>query len=278
MKRIEHGMATVLVIALASALAACGGSDAPSKQTATPADASASAQPGKDAVAAPATSTAPAPTTDAKSDPSAAASPPASGTPASDKSSDKPVQSSYYARLPQPASGAPTPPEAVAASTRPAAPPSTSAAPPPIQTSDAGARYANVISVQPVKQAGPHEECQDVRVVHRHKPKDDNQIAGTVIGAVAGGVIGHQVGGGRGRDLATVAGAVGGGIAGKKIQENQQNQRTYTTTERRCRKVSGPSEQVVAYDVVYEYLGSTHQVRLDHDPGDRVELPVRGIE
>jgi uncharacterized protein YcfJ len=134
--------------------------------------------------------------------------------------------------------------------------------------------------VQPVKQTSnaPHEECQDVRVVHRHKPKDDNQIAGTVIGAVAGGVIGHQVGGGRGRDLATVAGAVGGGIAGKKIQENQQNQRTYTTTERRCRKVSGPSEQVVAYDVVYEYLGSSHQVRLDHDPGDRVELPVRGIE
>jgi len=272
MKRIERGMATALAIALASALAACGGSDAPPKQTAAPAaDASASAQPSKDAAAAPAQ------TADAKSDPSAASNPPASDTPTSDKSSDKPVQSSYYARLQQPASSTSTPPEA-AASTPPASPPSTSAAPPPIQGSDAGARYANVISVQPVKQTGPHEECQDVRVVHRHKPKDDNQIAGTVIGAVAGGVIGHQVGGGRGRDLATVAGAVGGGIAGKKIQESQQNQQTYTTTERRCRKVNGPSEQVVAYDVVYEYLGSTHQVRLDHDPGDRVELPVRGIE
>jgi uncharacterized protein YcfJ len=277
MKRIEHGMATVLVVALASALAACGGSDAPSKQTATPADASAAAQPGKDAAAPPATPAASAQTPDAKSDPNAAANPRPSDAPASDTSSDKPVQSSYYARQQQPASGTSTPPEA-AASIPPAAPPSTSAAPPPIQGGDAGARYANVISVQPVKQTGPHEECQDVRVVHRHKPKDDNQIAGTVIGAVAGGVLGHQVGGGRGRDLATVAGAVGGGIAGKKIQENQQNQRTYTTTERRCRKVDGPSEQVVAYDVVYEYLGSTHQVRLDHDPGDRVELPVRGIE
>jgi len=265
MKRIEHGMATVLVVALASALAACGGSDAPSQQAATRADATASAQPDKDAASAPANAT------DAKSGQSADANPP----PASDEpTSNKPIQSSYYARLPQPASGTSAPPAA------PVAAGAASSTTPPEPAGDAGARFANVISVQPVKQTSnaPHEECHDVRVVHRHKPKDDNQIAGTVIGAVAGGVIGHQVGGGRGRDLATVAGAVGGGIAGKKIQENQQNQRTYTTTERRCSKVSGPSEQVVAYDVVYEYLGSTHQVRLDHDPGDRVELPVRGIE
>ncbi len=152
-------------------------------------------------------------------------------------------------------------------------------APPGDASSAAGARYANVISVQPVKQKATREreECRDERIVHKHRPKDDHQIAGTVIGAVAGGVIGHQVGGGRGRDLATVAGAVGGGYAGKKIQQGQQDRDTYTTTERRCRTVKEPVEDV-AYDVVYEYLGQTHQVRLDHDPGERVELPVRGIE
>jgi len=152
-------------------------------------------------------------------------------------------------------------------------------APPDDASRDTGARYANVISVQPVKQKATREreECRDERIVHKHRPKDDHQIAGTVIGAVAGGVIGHQVGGGRGRDLATVAGAVGGGYAGKKIQQGQQDRDTYTTTERRCRTVKEPVEDV-AYDVVYEYLGQTHQVRLDHDPGERVELPVRGIE
>lgn len=140
-------------------------------------------------------------------------------------------------------------------------------------------RYAEVISVQPVKQKTmrEREECRDERIVHRHRPKDDHQIAGTVIGAVAGGVIGHQVGGGRGRDLATVAGAVGGGYAGKKIQQGQQDRDTYTTTERRCRTIKEPGGDT-AYDVVYEYRGQTHQVRLDHDPGERVELPVRGIE
>lgn len=141
-------------------------------------------------------------------------------------------------------------------------------------------RYANVISVQPIKRKVDHkrEVCRDERVVHRARPKDEHQIAGTVIGAIAGGVIGNQVGGGRGRDIATVAGAVGGGYAGKKIQQGQQDKNTYTTTERRCRQVNEPGEEVVAYEVVYEYLGSTQKVRLDHDPGDRVELPVRGIE
>ena len=138
-------------------------------------------------------------------------------------------------------------------------------------------RYADVISVQPVKQSANREECRDEQVTHRRKPKDEHQIAGTVIGAVAGGAVGNQVGGGRGRDLATVAGVIGGGVAGKKIQEKQQRGDTYTTTERRCRTVTDPGEEVVAYDVVYAYLGQTHQVRLDHDPGDRIELPVRGL-
>lgn len=159
------------------------------------------------------------------------------------------------------------------------------ATPADVVTADAEAtsadapRYADVISVNPVKQAQntQREECHDEQVVHHRKPKDEHQIAGTVIGAVAGGAIGNQVGGGRGRDLATVAGAIGGGIAGKKIQEKQQRGDTYTTTERRCRTVDVPGEEPVAYDVVYEYRGQTHEVRLDHDPGDRIELPVRGM-
>jgi uncharacterized protein YcfJ len=140
-------------------------------------------------------------------------------------------------------------------------------------------RYADVISVQPVKQSAnrEREECRDEQVTHRRKPRDEHQIAGTVIGAVAGGAVGNQVGGGRGRDLATVAGAIGGGVAGKKIQEKQQRGDTYTTTERRCRMVTEPGGEIVAYDVVYAYLGQTHEVRLDHDPGDRLELPVRGL-
>lgn len=79
-----------------------------------------------------------------------------------------------------------------------------------------------------------HTVCENVTV--QDQPKDKNQIAGMAIGGVAGGLLGHQVGGGKGKTLATVAGAVGGGYAGKKIQENQQAKHTHV--ERRCREVA----------------------------------------
>ncbi len=75
-----------------------------------------------------------------------------------------------------------------------------------------GAKYARVTSVTPVREAAsaPQQVCHD-EVVTTHKPvQDTHQIAGTAIGAVAGGLLGNQVGGGKGRTLATVAGAVGG--------------------------------------------------------------------
>lgn len=45
---------------------------------------------------------------------------------------------------------------------------------------------------------------------------------GAVIGSVAGGVLGHQFGGGNGRDVATVAGALAGGFAGAQVEKNNE--------------------------------------------------------
>src|SRR5688500_18698442 len=75
--------------------------------------------------------------------------------------------------------------------------------------------------------------CYGVQVQRPTQIKDQHKIAGTAIGAVAGGLLGNQVGGGNGKKLATAAGAVGGAFAGRKIQENQQN-KTETVIERRC--------------------------------------------
>lgn len=106
------------------------------------------------------------------------------------------------------------------------------------QSAAAGPKYARVVSVTPVRDqaSAPQQVCHDEVVTQRAPVKDQHQIAGTAIGAVAGGLLGNQVGGGKGRTLATVAGAVGGGYAGKKIQENQQTKHTHV--ERRCRQVA----------------------------------------
>jgi len=50
---------------------------------------------------------------------------------------------------------------------------------------------------------------------------------GMVAGAVLGGVLGNQVGGGNGRKIATVAGAVGGGYAGNEIEKRSRATTTY---------------------------------------------------
>lgn len=83
-----------------------------------------------------------------------------------------------------------------------------------------GPQYAQVVSATPIKETvkTPRQECRNVTVTHRRPVQDENRITGSVLGAVAGGVIGHQFGGGRGKDVATVVGALGGGYAGNQIQ------------------------------------------------------------
>lgn len=81
-----------------------------------------------------------------------------------------------------------------------------------------------------------HQVCENVRVKHNGS-KDDHRIIGTGIGAVAGGLLGHQVGGGKGKTLATVGGAVAGGYVGNRVQKHAQDEKTYYTTERKCRDV-----------------------------------------
>jgi uncharacterized protein YcfJ len=78
-----------------------------------------------------------------------------------------------------------------------------------------------------------HQVCEDVRVKQINS-KDDNRLIGTGVGAVAGGVLGHQVGGGKGKTLATVGGAVAGGYVGNQVQKNHQDKNATYTTERRC--------------------------------------------
>lgn len=96
-----------------------------------------------------------------------------------------------------------------------------------------GGCFLLALALSPAVVFASHTVCHNVQV--QDQPKDQHQIAGMAIGAVGGGLLGHQVGGGKGKTLATVAGAVGGGYAGKKIQEHQQAKHTHI--ERRCHKV-----------------------------------------
>jgi len=118
----------------------------------------------------------------------------------------------------------------------------------------------------------PRQECHDEQVTRTKPVKDTNRLAGTGIGAVLGGLLGHQVGGGSGKVLATVAGAAAGGYAGNQIQEKVQQGNTYTTTEQRCTTAYDTSEIPAGYQVVYLLNGKQHHVHLDHDPGKTIPV------
>ena len=143
---------------------------------------------------------------------------------------------------------------------------------------DRGPQYAQVVSSTPIKESvkPPRQECRNVTVTHRRPVQDENRIAGSVLGAVAGGVIGHQFGGGRRRDLATVVGALGGGSAGNQIQGSMQEGDTYTTTQQRCKTVYDKSEKMLGYDVTYKIGDQQGIIRMDRDPGTQIPLDSNG--
>jgi outer membrane lipoprotein SlyB len=69
--------------------------------------------------------------------------------------------------------------------------------------------------------------CGRVESVRSVQQQAQPSGLGVMAGAVLGGVLGNQVGGGNGKKLATVAGAVGGGFAGNEIEKQSRSTTTY---------------------------------------------------
>lgn len=69
-------------------------------------------------------------------------------------------------------------------------------------------------------------ECGTVRDIRPVEREERTSGVGAVVGAIVGGVAGRQVGGGRGRDIATVAGAVGGAVVGNEVEQRRNDDET----------------------------------------------------
>jgi len=91
-------------------------------------------------------------------------------------------------------------------------------------------------------------DCGKVLDVSVGEKKGEGGALGIIGGGVAGAVLGHQVGGGTGKNLATIAGAAGGAYAGHKIEEKMKATKVWSV---RVRLDSG-EERTFAFD---------------HDPG-----------
>jgi outer membrane lipoprotein SlyB len=87
---------------------------------------------------------------------------------------------------------------------------------PPPPPPYAQAPAAPVATPKPVAQPGNLATVQAVREV---KDAGQSTALGPIAGGIAGAVLGHQIGQGRGSQIATVLGAAGGAVAGNAIEK-----------------------------------------------------------
>ncbi|HZE90650.1 MAG TPA: glycine zipper 2TM domain-containing protein [Rhizobacter sp.] len=70
-------------------------------------------------------------------------------------------------------------------------------------------------------------ECGTVESVKAETQKGEATGLGAVAGGVLGGVVGHQMGEGNGKKAMTVIGAVGGGLAGHEVEKRARSVTAY---------------------------------------------------
>ena len=74
--------------------------------------------------------------------------------------------------------------------------------------------------------------CGVIEAIHEVNTRASGSGVGAAGGAVVGGLLGNQVGGGHGKQLATVLGAVGGAVAGNQIEGSVRATRSYNIVVR----------------------------------------------
>ena len=88
-----------------------------------------------------------------------------------------------------------------------------------------------IVKPKPVQVAAAEPKwcgnCGNVESVRAIKQRAEGSGLGAAGGAVIGGLLGNQIGGGTGRQLATVAGAVGGAVVGNQVEGNMKATTSY---------------------------------------------------
>lgn len=130
---------------------------------------------------------------------------------------------------------------------------------------------APVTSVRAVMGA-PTQRCWVERQQVAEPVRGDRNLGGAIAGALIGGVLGHQVGGGSGKDLATVGGAVAGGWVGSNV--GRSDSVAGSRDVQRCEDtVSGTPAY---WDVGYRFRGKDHQVQTSAAPGQTISVNREG--
>ena len=129
-----------------------------------------------------------------------------------------------------------------------------------------------VISSTPVIQqvAVPRQVCTNTQVATQGQKSG----AGALMGAIAGGTVGNNVGAGSGRTAATMLGVLGGAILGDKVEGAPAPE---VRTVQSCTNQIFYENRTTGYHVVYEFAGKQYTVQMPTDPGPTVRLQITPV-
>lgn len=130
---------------------------------------------------------------------------------------------------------------------------------------------ARVTSVRAVM-ATPEQRCWVER--ERVRPNRGENVPAAMVGALLGGVLGHQVGGGTGRDVATAGGAVAGAVVGSQLGRDEQGGRMQDV--QRCVNVPNHVARPDYWDVSYIFRGREHRIQMTEAPRRLVTVNQQG--
>ncbi|KFC72604.1 MULTISPECIES: glycine zipper 2TM domain-containing protein [Massilia] len=120
---------------------------------------------------------------------------------------------------------------------------------------------ANITNVVPVY-AERVQNQQVCDMVYNDQPQQVGAVnSGSVIGGIAGALLGSQAGGGNGKLALTALGAVTGAMTGDRLAQQRSAQ-----PQQVCRWVQRSEQHISSYRVTYEYQGDTFVSNLPYDP------------
>ena len=131
--------------------------------------------------------------------------------------------------------------------------------------------YATVIHSKPVyKQKNyPQKNCWQE---HVSVPSRDHSLSSTIAGGLIGGVVGHQFGGGHGKDALTIAGAAIGASIGHDADKRRQHSSSMVHTTEYCERQNKVITELTGYKVKYRYDGEIYHTFLSYKPGSHLKI------
>lgn len=112
---------------------------------------------------------------------------------------------------------------------------------------------AVVVSVVPNMVASP-PTCTTESAPAPAQQAPGHSVLGMAAGAAVGGLLGHQLGKGRGNTVTTIGGAVAGAVVGDKIANSGTQPQAPATGQQRC--IQNPPQQQ-GWLTTYTYAGRT---------------------